>query len=160
MPEDEGELVMKVEFEAEIKISAIVDMVEHFSTMPEIMRPHYWDFDILETGFADEFERPVAWVADALYDESSGFGSGNVRGGRPGFDDGDMDGFWDIRVKRESSLPYRPPDRLSRWTEADFAVLVAAVPWLNPPEPPDTIDTSRMPGSMDRPLFTIPEESG
>lgn len=137
---------VKVQFEFEVKTSAVINLVEHFTNMSPFHRSQYFTLDLAETGFEQEFERPIAWLMDVLQDEAMGFGSAMVTGGSAGFSDGDISDP-DIRVHRDDR------DRYGSWAEADFDALVVAVPWLRPPEPPDDEDLKRMPGPNDVHLF-------
>lgn len=143
-------------------ISTTVDMVVHFAGVPEKERAAYWDLNLDMLGFEDEYERPIAWLVDALTEDGRGMGSAMVRGASPDFNDGDIDD-WDVCVKArrydvstdEQLATYTRP---WHWSQADFDTLTAAVPWLKPDDPDEPRDTSRMPGPNDRPLFDLPPE--
>jgi len=138
---------MKMRFSADLRIEVNVEMADHFRSMPTQQHANYWNLDIAEWGFEEEWERPLAWVMSWLDDtiENTPFDS------VPGADFGGTTTDWNDA---------RTSDNFQFWTQEHFDYLVGIVPWLEPydHQPPDREDLFRIPGPKDVPLFKVQVE--
>jgi hypothetical protein len=138
----DGRDLTQLRLETEVRYKATVDLVAYFTKITDPrMRAFYWKVDLTEWSEGEEYARPLAYLYGELDDETGGLGS------LVHWDDSDG---WDLRGKA--------------WGEEDFRALVAAVPWLAPPEDltdeeraQREEDEKRLPGPHDVPMFDIPE---
>lgn len=135
---DQPQARIEIEFQGEIRIDVRFDAVAYFWNMRVDERARYWEHNLHEFGFTEEWERPASWLLGLLDDEA-------VPGmlfHAPGMRDWSDGPEWDNVT----------------WRAEDFDRLVAAVPWLKPP-PEDEDDEereyrlARLPGPHDVPLF-------
>lgn len=113
---------------------ADVDLVKYLTSLTPAQQVGYWELDLHMWGYADEADRPLAYLASHL-DEEEDWDCQRLRDiGITG--DSDIDDF-DLRNPRDKS-----------WRDT----LATSVPWLNPAGPPSPEDLARTPGPHDVPL--------
>lgn len=136
---------LQVRVEATIAIEVNFDVIEYFQRdemkTPQTQR-NYWGLNLDEWGFdGEEYCRPIAWLNSEVYDA---YELGGLHGFGPNSPIHDRTGdieFDPERVDYRSGARTGSPSSAG-WTEEDFEVLAAAVPWVGripgpvPEEPP------------------------
>lgn len=123
--------VLTVEASREVEQRADVNLVEFLASLTPAEQKGYWALNLLEYGYQDEADRPLAFLV-AWLDESDDW-----QCARRGIVD---TGFG------PEPMEVRAP-RVEGWRDH----LARAVPWLDRSEP-DPEDLKRLPGPHDVPL--------
>ena len=126
---------IKVRVNAELNIEVEFNIVQYFKelTADDRTRGQYWGLSSTEWGFDHEWERPIAWLTQEVSEayETTGM-FGYPKGSAIRDHTGDID-FSGDTVEERNGVYTKYENRY--WTEEDFEVLIAAVPWLGkPPE--------------------------
>jgi hypothetical protein len=146
---------IQVSFQTSVNLDAEVDMVTYFTHLPESWRKGYFETDLDNSGYGEEWERPLAYLVSLMSENAMGLGVFD-RGIKAGFGDGDIEDDW--RIKRRVRMePEDQWDSEVNWTEKHFSDLVEQVPWLDPERWSADQERraemlSRMPGPYDVPL--------
>lgn len=117
--------LLTVEIRQEVVHEVTVDLVTHFESLSERERDNYRRMDSDAFVYRDEWSWPMEYLTpeDDGYGSSDGFDGLTGPGVAPGLGYSDPP---DVTVRRRDRTSGDRP----RWTEADFAVLLGAVPWL------------------------------
>ena len=156
------ELRVKVEVEAEAKL----DVIGYFNGLHPSAQEEYQEFDLERVGYGEEWERPVAFLWTDDVDLCSILPTHVITPpGQPQIARELID-VTDQQVRLDSRGGRSVWGQDAEWTEADFATLRKAVPWLDAwhasqggYDAEDSEDLARRPGPNDVPL-QMPEEAG
>src|SRR4051812_21948324 len=124
---------IKVRVNAELRVEVEFNIIQYFKelTADDRTRHWYWNLSSTEWGFDHEWERPIAWLTQAVSEAYEVTGMGGYPKGSPIRDQTDELDFTGDRVEERNGV--RASFRDQYWTEEDFEALIAAVPWLGQP---------------------------
>jgi hypothetical protein len=118
----------KLRFSGSLHIEVEMNLVEHFSKLSIAFHSNYWDMNLADWGYDEEYERPLAWVMSWLDQDLENASIGEAT---PGGTNRSHEIDWnEVYTSAHNS-----------WTESHFDQLISLVPWLVPP--PDVGEISR-----------------
>lgn len=145
-------VALSLEVSATVQVTQTVDVVKTFTTLSDTEKQRYLSMDYTELGFEAEWERPMAFLWPDEHDvipismcPGDGFANGDIN---------------DASMRLNKRNGTRVWGGEAHWTEADFDLLVAHVPWMKSHY--DRIaalttmtaeDRERLPGPDDVPMF-------
>lgn len=138
---------LSLEVTATIRVRQTVDLVAVFAGLHAVDQQHYQSLDLAEVGFEEEWERPLAF----LWPEDDDVVPFNLSRSVNAPVWGDIQEC-EVRLRQRGET--RHYGREAAWSEADFDMLVAQVPWMAAfHRPVSEDDLSHLPGPDDVPLF-------
>lgn len=129
----------KLRFPGSLHIEVEMDLAEHFSKLSTTFHRDYWEMNLADWGYNEEYERPLAWVMSWLDQDMENADIGRAA---PGGTNRPSEIEWDA----VHTSDYHP------WTEKHFERLISLVPWMAPKEEgeePSREDLARIPGPND-----------
>jgi hypothetical protein len=131
----------KLSFSGSLHIEVEMDLVEHFSKLSTAFHSNYWDMHLIEWGYDEEYERPLAWVMSWLDQDMENASIGEAT---PGGTNRSHEIEWnEVRTRGMS--------RSNSWSESHFDQLISLVPWMQP---------TKAAGELTREdLFRIPSDT-
>ena len=135
----------KLRFSGSLHIEVEMNLAEHFSKLSTAFHSDYWEMNLADWGYDEEYERPLAWVMSWLDQDMENASIGEAT---PGGTNRAHEIEWD----GAHTVGHNP------WSESHFNQLISLVPWMVPASKDEEDeerreDLSRLPGPNDRPLF-------
>lgn len=107
----------KLRFSGSLYIVVEMDLAEHFSKLSTAFHSNYWEMDLAEWGYDQEYERPLAWVKSWLEQDLENASIGEAT---PGATNKGHEIDWnEVRTRARNS-----------WSESHFDQLISLVPWM------------------------------
>lgn len=129
----------KLRFSGSLHIEVEMDLYEHFSKLSTAFHSNYWEMNLADWGYEEEYERPLAWVTSWLDQDMENASIGEAT---PGGTNKSHEIEWN-GVRTSDSY---------HWSEEHFERLICLVPWMVPQEEegePSREDLFRIPGPND-----------
>jgi hypothetical protein len=130
----------KLRFSGSLHIEVEMDLAEHFSKLSTAFHSNYWEMNLADWGYDEEYERPLAWVMSWLDQDMENADIGRAT---PGGTNRPSEIEWD-----EARIACRDIGSW-RWTEEHFERLISLVRWLIPRAELSQEDLSHIPGPND-----------
>ena len=109
----------KLRFSGSLHIEVEMNLVEHFSKLSTAFHSNYWDMNLADWGYDEEYERPLAWVMSWLDQDLENASIGEAT---PGGTNRNHEIDWnEVYTSAHNS-----------WSESHFDQLISLVPWLVP----------------------------
>ena len=129
----------KLRFSGSLHIEVEMNLVEHFSKLSTAFHSNYWDMNLADWGYDEEYERPLAWVMSWLDQDLENAGIGEATPGA---------------TNRSREIDWNEVHTLARnsWSKSHFDQLISLVPWMVPAEAAGELtreDLFRIPGPND-----------
>jgi hypothetical protein len=118
----------KLRFSGSLHIEVEMNLYEHFTKLSTAFHTNYWEMDLIEWGFDQEYERPLAWIMSWLDQDLENADIGRATPGGTSYPR-------EINWNQVCTHTGNPADRRKGcWTEDDFNRLISLVPWMVPAE--------------------------